>query len=90
MSTGGGWSDFTPDLSAEDKAVFDEATGQLLGVDYTALAVSKQIVAGVNYRFEANAQVVTPDAPVRKVLIEIFQPLGQEQPYITQITNINA
>ncbi|WP_299494568.1 hypothetical protein [uncultured Shewanella sp.] len=82
----GGWSIWKP-LTPENLEVFEQATHGLLGVQYTPLEVSTQVVAGVNYRFISEAKVVVPKAEPYKVMIEIFQPL-QGEPIITNIHTI--
>ncbi|MCL1127917.1 hypothetical protein [Shewanella surugensis] len=82
----GGWSPWGP-LTAESLEVFDAATSRLLGVKYTPLEVSTQVVAGVNYRFICEARVVIPHAQPYRVMMEIFQPLEGE-PIITNIRTI--
>ena len=74
-------------LTAEDRAVFDEAMEGLMGVSYEPLLVSTQVVAGLNYRFTAEATVVAPDAQPTKVFIYIFQPLGDEPPELVEIVD---
>ena len=74
-------------LTAEDRAVFDKAMEGLMGVSYEPLLVSTQVVAGLNYRFTAEATVVAPDSEPTKVLIYIFQPLGDEPPELVEIVD---
>lgn len=88
QATEGGWSGFNFDLTPEDLNVFKEATSQLIGVDYTPIAVAKQVVAGVNYSYIAKAQSVVPNAATRAVTLHIFQPLGHEKPHVTGIVQI--
>jgi hypothetical protein len=70
----GGWTRFGP-LDKQSKAVFETAMKGFVGVGYTPLEVSTQVVAGTNYRFLCDAQVVYPDAPMYKALVTIYQPL---------------
>ena len=74
-------------LTPEDRAIFDEAMAGLMGVSYEPLLVSTQVVAGLNYRFTAEATVVAPDAEPTKVFIYIFQPLGDEPPELVEIVD---
>ena len=74
-------------LTAEDREVFDKAMEGLMGVSYEPLLVSTQVVAGLNYRFTAEATVVAPDAETTKVFIYIFQPLGDEPPELVEIVD---
>lgn len=88
-TTLGGWSPFTTDISSEELAVFNTAVAGLDGVVYMPLEVSKQVVAGMNYRFISSAKVVAPDTETYMVMIQIYAPLpGQGQPHITQITRL--
>ncbi len=86
----GGWSDWTSPVDAESQQVFNKATEGLLGVKYTATAVSRQVVAGMNYMFKCNAKPVVPHSTEYKVMVEIFQPLGPgAEPIITGIIPAN-
>jgi hypothetical protein len=63
MSTqmAGGWSPFN-ELKAEDKEVFAKGIEGFVGVKYSPLVVATQVVAGQNYAFFCNAEVVYPGA----------------------------
>ncbi|WP_024300911.1 hypothetical protein [Pseudogulbenkiania sp. MAI-1] len=85
----GGWTAFDFELTTEAKKVFAEAVN-LMGVKYTPFAFATQVVAGTNYSYLSQAQVVAPNTPLRVVKIHIYQPLpGEGQPHITQIIDIN-
>jgi hypothetical protein len=85
----GGWSAWCP-VDAESQSVFDKATNGLLGVQYTAREVSKQVVAGMNYMFRCIAKPVVPNPTEYKALVEIYQPLGEgTEPIITGIVRTN-
>ncbi|HET7831581.1 MAG TPA: hypothetical protein VFK88_01315 [Gallionella sp.] len=45
----------------------------LLGVEYTPLAVSTQVVSGMNYRFACNAKVVYPNALNHLAIVGIYK-----------------
>lgn len=79
----GGWSPYEK-LTAKEKAIFQEATRGLLGVQYTPELVSKQVVNGTNYRFKCIASPVTPKPLRYHVIIQIYAPLKGE-PFITHI-----
>lgn len=81
----GGWSPYHP-LTAQDKAVFDEAMNGFVGVKYTPNAVSTQVVAGTNYRFKCTASM-PPSEVVWEAIVEIFQPLNGK-PYVTGIVRL--
>jgi len=79
-----GWSPFKP-LDQECRNVFNEAMKGLVGVAYTPIEVSTQLVNGVNYRFRCEARIITPNAPKYIALVEIHQPFNG-LPIITNIT----
>jgi hypothetical protein len=81
----GGWSPYHP-LTAQDKAVFDEAMNGFVGVKYTPNTVSTQVVAGTNYRFKCTASM-PPSEVVWEAIVEIFQPLNGK-PYVTGIVRL--
>ncbi|WP_343606178.1 hypothetical protein [Fluviicola sp.] len=81
----GGWSPYHP-LTAEEKAIFDEAMKGLLGVVYTPQQVSTQVVAGMNYRYKCLAQM-PPAEVVWEAIVEIYKPL-KGQPIVTHISRI--
>ena len=74
----GGWSTFSCDISPEAMKAFEKALEDIIGVDYTPVAVATQIVAGTNYAFFCNGQVVAPDTPNEAFLIRIFVSLSGE------------
>lgn len=80
----GGWSPYTKPTEEELK-IFEEATSGLIGVEYTPLEVSSQVVAGMNYRFLCNARPVIV-APIEyKATVQIHAPL-EGKPFVTSIT----
>ena len=85
----GGWSTYSCKISADEQKVFDEAMDGLLGVNYKPIAVATQIVAGTNYAFFCNAQVVAPNTPVFGAVIYIKAPLpAKGGPKIVDIVEI--
>ena len=82
----GGWSPYHK-LTAQDQQVFNEALKGFVGVKYTPETVSTQIVAGTNYRFRCVASM-PPAMVVWEAIVEIFQPLGGQPPYVTGIVRI--
>ena len=71
----GGWQ-VTEDaaVTEEAKAVFDQATGSLLGVNYEPVALlATQVVAGMNYCFLCRSTVVSPDAEPAYKLVYIWK-----------------
>lgn len=81
----GGWSTYQ-NLTPADTAVFKEAMQGFVGVHYTPNLVSKQIVAGTNYRYKCTASIPPSDV-VWEAIVEIFQPLNGK-PYITGIVRV--
>jgi len=70
----GGYSE-DRDVTEDDLAIFNEAMAGLVGVEYTPVKVSTQVVAGMNYRFTCTAKAVTPDAVEETKTVNIFKPL---------------
>lgn len=81
----GGWSPYHP-LTAQDKAVFEQAMKGFVGVKYTPQTVSTQVVAGTNYRFKCTASM-PPALVVWEAIVEIFQPLKGE-PHVVGIIRL--
>ncbi|WP_299122181.1 hypothetical protein [uncultured Tenacibaculum sp.] len=81
----GGWSPYTA-LTPEDRKVFDEAMAGLVGVNYTPEQVSKQVVAGINYRFKCEASM-PPSMAVWQAIVEIYQPLDKK-PHVVGIIRL--
>lgn len=81
----GGWLPYHP-LTAQDKKVFEEALKGFVGVHYTPLEVSTQVVNGTNYRYLSNAQVPGTEV-IYKVIVSIYAPL-QGAPHITGIQQL--
>lgn len=81
----GGWTKYHP-LTADDKAVFDQAMKGLIGVKYAPQEVSTQVVAGTNYRFRCTA-TMPPAEVVWEAIVEIYQPL-KGSPYVTGIMRL--
>ncbi|MCL2109322.1 MAG: hypothetical protein FWH20_08275 [Oscillospiraceae bacterium] len=79
----GGWTDYRA-LTAEDRAVFDQAMADLDGVAYVPISVATQIVAGTNYRFFCDATAVYPGAEPTSKYVTIYQDLEGN----VEITNI--
>lgn len=82
----GGWTAYQ-DLTPDCRSVFDEARAGLIGVEYEPQRVSVQIVAGINYRYQATATLPGPSRQSWRAMVEIHAPLDGK-PYITQISRI--
>ena len=64
-------------IDAEAQEIFDQATGELIGVDYTAVELLEtQLVSGMNYKFLAEAKTVYPGAESRKVIVTVYRDLA--------------
>lgn len=84
----GGWSPYRDGLTQEEKDLFKtNVTAKITGVDYTALAVASQVVAGTNYRFFCNAKGVYPGALNEAAIVTVYKPLSGEA-HITEINRI--
>ncbi len=81
----GGWSAYHK-LTPEDRLVFDEAMKGFVGVKYTPISVSTQVVAGMNYRFKCEASM-PPSEVIWEAIVEIFKPLNGA-PYVTGIVRL--
>ncbi len=81
----GSWTTYH-DLDANDKKVFDEALKGFVGVKYSPFAVSKQVVAGINYRFKCKA-TMPPSNVIWEAIVDIYAP-PSGTPYITGIHRI--
>lgn len=71
----GEYSTFRTDITSEEMEVFNSSMGKIIGVNYEPIAVSTQVVAGMNYRFLCNAEITYPNAFKYTVLITIYRPL---------------
>ncbi len=82
----GGWSAYQA-VTPEDQAVLDQGLGGALGVSYEPLCVSKQIVAGTNYRFFCIATGATYPPTEKNAFIDVFVDLNRKasKAHITEI-----
>jgi len=80
----GGWTPFRP-LDENCMNVFNEAICNLIGVNYTPIEVSTQVVNGINYRFRCDAKCTSPNAPTYQCTIEVYQ-APNCTPVVTNIT----
>lgn len=69
----GNWSAFTCEVSEQAKQAFKEI--ELIGTDYTIVAVSHQLVEGTNYRYFCNTKAVYPNAPYSAAIVCLYKPL---------------
>lgn len=76
----GGWTNndeiIGKSITEEQAAVFQQAVGDLVGVNYEPVAViGEQLVSGRNYAYLCKATVVAPDAQGEWVVAVIYQDL---------------
>jgi hypothetical protein len=77
-------------VDAKEQELFKKVTETIVGVDYEAVAVATQVVAGTNYKFFCNARIVYPEAPYYTAMVIVFQPLpGQGDATVTEIRKIS-
>ncbi len=82
----GGWSDYEKP-TGQDLAVFEEAIHGLIGVRYEPQLVSRQVVAGMNYRFRCIATPSTREPIQYKAIVQIYAPL-EGKPFVTHISPV--
>lgn len=84
----GGYSE-SRRLTDREKELFDEYVARIGDVEYEALNVATQIVAGTNYRFLCKAREIKADGKRGKkfyAVVVLYRPLpGQGEPRITSI-----
>ena len=73
----GGWTpSASPEITEENKALFEKGMEKLLGVNYIPVAyLGSQVVAGMNHCFLAQATVVAPDAQPTYKLVFLYEKL---------------
>ena len=74
----GGWnSPESPEITPELQEIFDQATEDLLGVNYTPVAlIGTQVVAGMNYCFLCEAKTVVPNAVPYYANVTVYKDLN--------------
>ncbi|MHC6204615.1 hypothetical protein ACYULU_15650 [Breznakiellaceae bacterium SP9] len=72
------------DGNEEAQAALKEAFSDRLGIEFTALAVSSQLVAGHNYLFAGNVKPLTKDPHTYPAFVTVYKPL-QDKARITSI-----
>ena len=83
----GAYSPYTCEISAEAKKAFEQATKGLVGVHYSPVAVSTQIVSGVNYKFFCNTKAATIMPLYGAAIVSIYAPLKGDA-HITHILTL--
>lgn len=77
------------ELRKEDRAVFEAAMKDAGGVTYKPLKVSRQVVAGTNYRFLCQGISSEPGQRRFWAVVRIFAPLpGRGAPSVTEIHQV--
>jgi hypothetical protein len=85
----GGWINWNLPPTSESLLIFKTAMKDMVGVNYTPVAQTSQVVAGANYCFLAEGTVIVPNTPKVVALVYIFQPLpGNGNPRVTHIETI--
>ena len=86
--TPGGWSLYFDQVSKEAGKAFREATAAYVGVKFSApLAYAHQTVAGTNYRFVCNGEMVTNPPQSGLYLVTVYEPL-EGNPSVTEVRHI--
>lgn len=80
----GGWT-YQPYLTPYDSFIFYNAIGEHADYFYRPVAVAKQVVNGVNYRFITIAEPKNHTATAHFAIVDIYQPVGGTG-YVTNIT----
>ena len=83
----GAYTPYTSDISQEAKNAFNQAMKGLIGVTYTPVAVSTQVVAGMNYHFFCNSEAATRMPLYGTAIVSIYAPLDGSA-HITHIQNV--
>ena len=82
----GGFTPFTGEISTSAQESFNKAFQGFVGIGYSAVAVSSQVVAGTNYKFFCNTSLVTPNLIPGIAIVSIYVSLEGE----AHITHIQA
>ena len=84
----GSWQ-YQPYLTTYDSFIFYNAIGEHPDYFYRPIAVAKQVVNGINYRFMTIAEPKQAGYAPHFALVTVYQPPGG-QPYATAITPISV
>jgi cytochrome c oxidase assembly protein Cox11 len=82
----GAFTPYTSEISAEAKKAFTAAIKGILGVTYSPVAVSTQIVAGTNYKFFCNTEATTASPVAGAAIVNVYAPLDGD----AHVTHIQA
>lgn len=84
----GGWSPYSANINPEAQIAFKEAMERIIGVTYTPVAVSQQVVAGMNYHFFCNTVASTRYPVTGAAIVTIYKaPSGEA--HVTNIRTID-
>ena len=84
----GAFSLYSCKIDDAARIAFNEALEGFIGVTYTPVAVSTQVVNGMNYNFFCNATPVIAHPFNRATIVSIYKPL-EGKAHITNIKIIN-
>lgn len=73
----GAFSPYTSKIDTQAKMAFEEALKDFVGVKYEPVAVSQQVVAGMNYKFFCNTETATRFPILGSAIVSIYKPLDQ-------------
>ncbi len=71
----GAFSPYSCKISGEAEGAFKEALNGILGVTYSPVAVSQQVVAGMNYKFFCNTQAATRYPNNGAAIVSVYKAL---------------
>ncbi len=72
----GVYTPYTCEISKEALSSFKEVFEGFMGAKYVPVAVSEQLVSGMNYKFFCNSRKMTLGTPTGAAIISIYQPLN--------------
>lgn len=76
-------------LTVEEQEIFSEATAQLVGIKYTPITVSTQIVAGTNYCFRCSGETGNANHNIKEYYLTVYVSLDSDElPVVTNISEI--
>jgi hypothetical protein len=83
----GAYTPYTCEVSSAAKKAFEQAMEGFVGVKYTPVAVSSQVVSGTNYKFFCNAEKATAMPVNGAAIVSIYAPL-EGPAHITHIQSL--
>ena len=82
----GAYSPYTCKITNEAQIAFDQAMKNIIGVTYSPVAVSTQVVSGMNYKFFCNTEAATLYPRLGSAIVSIYAPLKGD----AHVTHIQA